>query len=167
MYSNTNPPVALTHIFCDEIKKECSIPMAHGFHSEALVNKENIELVCAKPTNNERRCVNGFSWAECKRYGCFYYPHGIEVYDLSLCKYFIKETNVEKSWGNKFFPITMDATEIVDKAKEVLKNGVEINLGEFCLKSAIRDGCSHSSAVKIIIYCRGGKEQKDNICLPC
>ena len=78
------------------------------------------------------------------------YSHGIEVHDLSLCKYFIKETNVDKSWGNKFFPITMDATEIVDKAKEVFENGVEINLGEFCLENAICDGCSHFSAVKII-----------------
>ena len=88
------------------------------------------------------------------------YSHGIEVHDLSLCKYFIKETNVDKSWGNKFFPITMDATEIVDKAKEVFENGVEINLGEFCLENAICDGCSHSSAVKIINYCRGRKNKK-------
>lgn len=30
--------------------------------------------------------------------------------------------------ATKFFPIIIDATEIVDKAKEVFENGVEINL---------------------------------------
>ena len=89
-FSDTNPPVALTHIFCGDIVRKPNSVKAQGFHSTALVNTDG--NACARPTGNIWCATVGYDMEECN--SCFFYSEGIEVYDSLNDRYVEKTTNV-------------------------------------------------------------------------
>ena len=133
-YSNTNPPVALTHIFCGQIKNG----EAEGFHSRALVNKNN-DPVCARligdwycPGNLELRPEH------CK---CSFSSPGAEV--LSNINANPPRYTAKISYGGgpyNFFPDSWDAEKIVEVALKAFK---ELKPGKtsYCLKGVKIDDC--------------------------
>ena len=147
-FSDTNPPVALTHIFCGDIVRKPNSVKAQGFHSTALVNTDG--NACARPTGNIWCATVGYDMDECN--SCFFYSEGIEVYDSLNDRYVEKTTDVGQK--NKFFPKTWDATKVVNTALYVFKesnmNGdMKPGNANACLANAASDDCGHYSSVMI------------------
>ena len=121
VYSNTNPPVALTHIFCGEINKN---QKAVGFHSRNLSNMNSEpggtnDPPCARATGKITCDSTNF----CRK--CPFSAEGIEVWNKNTATYIKKTTN--KGNLNKFFPDSWIPQFIVDLAIKIFKtcmNGV-------------------------------------------
>ena len=102
VFSNTNPPVALTHIFCGEIKDG----EAQGFHSRYLANrntgpKEINNPQCARATGSLYQYYNmELGSDEDMNTQLMFKSKGIEVYDRKI---YIKKGTIKDNL-NKFFP---------------------------------------------------------------
>ena len=122
VYSNTNPPVALTHIFCGEINKN---KKAVGFHSRHLSNMNSKPggtnyPPCAKATGK----ITCDSTKLCQK--CPFSAEGIEVLLDKKTETYIKKTTNQGN-PNKFFPDSWKPQFIVDLAIKIFKacmNGV-------------------------------------------
>ena len=112
MFSNTNPPVALTHIFCGEIKDG----EAQGFHSRYLANRntgpnEVNNPQCARATGSLYQYYDmELGSDEDMNTQLTFKSEGIEVYDRKT--YIKKGTN--KGNLNKFFPDAWKPQYVVD-----------------------------------------------------
>ena len=145
-FSNTNPPVGLTHIFCGDIRKEGTTVKAQGFHSRVRVNK--VGNACARATG-DLLCAD--KWSAIKDCTCCFYSKGIEVFDHKTGEYVEKKTN--KNRPNKFFPETMDPKGVVDIALKVFKEemGGKMKKGDndACLPKVMLPDCTTPTAVTI------------------
>ena len=100
-FSDTTPRVALTHIFCGQVKDG----VAEGFHSRVLINK--VGTSCAKPTG-DLQCANYRLVEDCK---CSFSSGGVEVYDSNTGAYIKKISN---GGPYDFFPDSWNAEKIVN-----------------------------------------------------
>ena len=142
-FSNTNPQVALTHIFCGQVKNG----KAEGFHSRALVNK--VGQACAKPTGT-LQCANFGPMEECR---CSFTSVGISVYDNNSERYIKKTSNAYSL--NYFFPDNWYAEEIVKVALNVYRNSKSIKKGnDYCLKNIKIKDCNGPN-INVQIYTDG------------
>ena len=144
-FSNTNPQVALTHIFCGQVKNG----KAEGFHSRALVN--TVGTACAKPTG-KLQCANFEPMENCR---CSFTSEGISVYDSYKYtgRYIEKTSNAGNL--NYFFPDNWDAEEIVNVALNVYRNSNSIKRGnDRCLKNITIKGCEGPN-INVQIYTDG------------
>ena len=73
-FSDTTPRVALTHIFCGQVKDG-----VEGFHSRVLINK--VGTSCAKPTG-DLQCANYRLVEGCK---CSFFSGGVLCMLLCCC----------------------------------------------------------------------------------
>ena len=109
VYSNTDPAVALTHVFCGEIDSKGK---AVGFHSRHLANQNSKPggtnyPPCARPTGK----ITCDSTKVCQK--CTFSSEGIEVLNKNG-EYVKKKPN--KGNPNKFFPDSWKPSFIVDLA---------------------------------------------------
>ena len=151
-YSNTKPPVALTHIFCGEINKKGK---AVGFHSRHLSNMNS------KPGGtNYPPCAKTTGKLTCKSeklcQKCIFYAEGIEVLGKDN-KYIKKKTNQGNL--NYFFPDSWKPQFIVDLAIKIFKTCMKEVMPEnvskvACLKKYKITGCSEEE-FNIIIFMDG------------
>ena len=144
VYSDTDPPVSLTHIFCGEINKN-NPRRASGFHSRHLVNKNTKPAnyrPCAKATGK----ITCDSTNPCDCENCTFSAGGIQVLNKN-------DKYVEKKLST-FFPDSWKPQFIVDLAIKIFKacmpNGVMVNGHKAaCLKNyKITD---HDCSVNVFI----------------
>ena len=127
VFSNTVPPVALTHIFCGEIKNG----KAQGFHARSIVRNIQPKLQCARATGVT---VND-DYAE----HYMFQSTGIEVYNVATGEYIKKKTNQNKP--DNFFPDAWTPQVIVDIVvkviyKKCLKSPEPGKMpGQYCIKN--------------------------------
>ena len=158
VYSNTDPPVGLTHVFCGEIDQRGK---AVGFHSRYLA-KQNSKPggtnhpPCAKATGK----ITCASTKVCQK--CTFTSQGIEVLNENGV-YVKKETNANKP--NKFFPDSWKPEFIVDLAIKILEacmpNGAMVEGDKkVCFKDyKIKDhDCLNSVDVFNIVMFTDGKK---------
>ena len=132
VYSNTDPPVALTHIFCGEINKKGK---AVGFHSRHLSNmnskpgKTNYPP-CARATGK----LTCGSTKLCQK--CPFYAKGIEV--LGEDNKYIKKTTNQGN-PNYFFPDSWKPQFIVNLAIKIFKS---------CMKGEMPENVSKVACLK-------------------
>ena len=152
-FSNTNPPVALTHIFCGEIT---SNGKANGFHSRALINPKD-KTPCARAIGN-LRCAEFLPMDECRNY-CFY-SDGIEVYNANA---FVTQNRYiqKKHEESKFFPDGLTAPEVVDIALKVYKEGKRgKRKTDICLQTVNLPRSTETTAVKIFTATDDEKKER-------
>ena len=135
VYSNTKPPVALTHIFCGEINKKGK---AVGFHSRYLSNMnskqgETSDPPCAKATG--KITCDSYSTKLCPK--CPFSAEGIEVWNKNTATYIKKTTN--KGNLNNFFPDSWKPQFIV---------GLAINIFKTCMKGKMPEKGSKVACLK-------------------
>ena len=146
-YSNTVPPVALTHIFCGEIVKKGSSVKANGFHSRFLVNQPEVGPTSARVLDDDATWCAA-KWMDMKDCTCCFYSDGIEVYDDDLKRYIEK-----KHKNSKFFPDKLKPNDVVKIALEVfkkkMKNKMPKGNSDACLPEVEISGCDSPTAVMI------------------
>ena len=140
-FSDTTPRVALTHIFCGQVKNG----VAEGFHSRVLVNEAGTP--CAKPTG-DLQCANYEEMEDCK---CSFSSEGVEVYDSNTGAYIKKTSNGGGPYD--FFPDSWDAEQIVNVALEARQNGIK-KKNDYCLKNVNIEGCD-GPKINVQIYTDG------------
>ena len=124
VFSNTSPPVALTHIFCGEIKSG----KAQGYHSRYLANKHSRpggvnHPRCAKTTG---KLVGDISSKLCQK--CPFDAPVIEVLqNKDTSTYITKKTN--QGNPNKFFPDAWKTQYVVDVALNIFRLCMNGNMG--------------------------------------
>ena len=146
VYSDTTPPVALTHIFCGQVIKG----KAKGFHSRALVNK--VGKACAIATEPIKCDKNHLGMADCSK--CAFTAGAKVSPDSTDAKYITKTS----SGGGPyiFFPDSWGAKKIVDVALEAFD---KLPAGEtdYCLKDVKIDGCE---GINVKIFTNGALDTK-------
>ena len=140
-FSNTNPRVALTHIFCGQIKNGD----AQGFHSRILVNE--VGHPCAIP-RGDLKCANFAEMEDCK---CSFSSNQIWVYDSNTGAYIKKTSNGGGPYN--FFPDSWDAEKIVNVALDVRQKGIRKG-NDYCLKNVKIEGCD-GPKINVQIYTDG------------
>ena len=141
VFSDTNPKVALTHIFCGEIKlNKKRKKEAKGFHSRYLANRntgpqENNNPQCARATGslyqNEKLCSEEDMITQYT-----FESEGIEVYDGTT--HIKKGTN--KGNRDKFFPDAWTPEHVVDvivRTYHACKDKVEDK--KVCMKNYVSE----------------------------
>ena len=160
LFSNTDPPVALTHIFCGQVKTEHNKKSAEGFHSRHLANmNSNPGGVnyprCAKVVGKTTCARSGIPMSKCQK--CPFYSEGIEVYDSNTKEYIYKKANQNNP--NKFFPDAWSAEYIVNLALNVFQvrmNGhMPPGSSDACLPNVAVDGCGGNTRTAVTIYTDG------------
>ena len=160
VFSNTNPPVALTHIFCGQVKtNKDNQKTAEGFHSRRLANMNSNpgganSPRCAQAVGKTTCARSGLSMSECQK--CPFYSQGIEVYDSNTGAYIHKEAN--QGNPNKFFPDAWTPEHIVNLALHVFQQRMGGKMGtgpsEACLLNVAVDGCGNTRTA-VTIYTDG------------
>ena len=119
VFSDTTPHVALTHIFCGQIKQK----EAQGFHSRHLVGKNSANnKPCAKTIGK----INSYNPKKCP-----FSTGGIEVLDTNN-KY--KSRKAKEKRPQTFFPDDWNPPFIVKLAQRIYKHCSELENGKACLK---------------------------------
>ena len=157
VFSNTIPPVALTHIFCGEIKVKKGKEVAQGFHSRYLANGNT---PCAKATGKLYQKVEnkdkelGGDKDTCMIPQYTFKSEGIEVYNGK--DYIKKCTN--KGNLNKFFPDAWTPEHVVDvivRAYHACKD--KANGMQLCMKN-YKSG-TDCEVFSIMIYTNNSKDK--------
>ena len=142
--SNTPAPtVALTHIFCGEIKGT----KAQGFHSRVAVNDG--DRPCAEPTGT-LTCMDYQPMDECK---CAFTSEGIKVFDNNNNQYIEKTTNANNP--NYFFPDSWTVPEIVEVAREVYNKPDKKKGTTYCKKGFEMKDCAITAGLAVVVYTDG------------
>ena len=126
VFSTTTPHVALTHIFCGEIKEG----EVKGFHSRHLVD-----------TNSKRQnCARTIGSITCNRTTCPKWPFSAEGIKLAIKKegkYIYKSRKAKENQPQTFFPDDWDPLFIEKLAQNIsdhcMSNSMLEN-GKACLK---------------------------------
>ena len=131
--TKNEPPVALTHVFCGEIKGA----KAQGFHSRYLAKQTHPQ--CARTTGKIFQNYDQVTEDNIDRW-CTFEAEGIEVLSNPATNTYTKKTT-NQGQLNKFFPDNWTPQDVVDIALKIYHVCGRSGGSEICIKNYRSDKC--------------------------